>query len=471
MPAQSSSHAFRWIVITVAFGAFMSKLDSYIVNISLPTIAGRFNATSSQVSWVVLVFLLVSTSSLLLFGKLGDRFGLRRIFFLGYLLFTLGSLLCGLALSLEMLIASRFIQGMGSAMILAIAFAIVPKFLPPEKTGWAFGIASTGAALGIAIGAPAGGLITGFLSWRWVFFVNIPFGLLAMYAVTQYIPDENEARPKPAAKARFDILGAWLSFAGLALFIYPLSTGWEFGWTSARILGSFAASFVFLAIFIAREMSCDEPLLELSLFKSFHFSAAVLSTLFAYMLHAGNSFLLPFYLEKGKGIPTEKVGLILMIYSVIYMAAGPFAGRISDRVRPSTLCAFAMLSAASCSFVFASTLDRPGIFAVIIFLIWIALSFAFFISPNNNQVMRLAPTDKQGSASGVFNTINSLGLALGVCVFESLMSRSMTGTSLSRSFASNSFAGYKNAYIFGGIVCIIALFLSLLIGLNHKNKR
>ncbi|MHB8110414.1 MAG: DHA2 family efflux MFS transporter permease subunit [Syntrophorhabdaceae bacterium] len=471
MPSQPAPHVFRWIVITVAFGAFMSKLDSYIVNISLPTIAGRFDVTSAEVSWVILIYLLVSTSSLLLFGKLGDRFGLRRVFLIGYLLFTAASLLCGLSVSLEMLIASRFIQGIGCAMILAIAFAVVPKYLPPEITGWAFGIASTGAALGIAIGAPVGGFITGFLSWRWVFFVNIPFGILAMYAVYKYIPDEKEPVPKPVRKARFDILGAVLSFLGLSLFIYPLSTGWDFGWTSPRILGSFAASFCFLVIFFVRELRCDEPLLELDLFKSFHFSAAVLSTLFAYMLLAGNSFLLPFYLEKGKGLSTDKVGLIIMIYSVIYMAAGPFAGRISDKMRPSTLCAFAMFSAALCSLVFAFTLEAPGITAVIIFLIWIAFSFGFFISPNNNQVMRLAPMARQGSASGVFNTINSLGLALGVCIFESLMSRSMIGPTVSRSLESGSFVGYKHAYIFGSAACLIALFFSLLIGFNNKNRR
>ena len=466
MPSRPAPLAFRWIVITVAFGAFMSKLDSYIVNISLPTIAERFNVTSSEVSWVILVYLLVSTSTLLLFGKLGDRFGLRRVFFFGYMLFTLGSLLCGAALSLEMLIVSRFVQGLGCAMILAIAFAVIPRFLPPEKTGWAFGIAATGAALGVAIGAPAGGFITGLLSWRWVFFVNVPFGIFAMYAVKKYIPNESTARLKKLRKAGFDIFGAALSFTGLVLFIYALSTGGDFGWASQRILGSFGASIVLLAGFFVREAKCKEPLLELKLFKNFHFSAAMASTLFAYMLLAGNSFLLPFYLEAGKKLPTQTVGLVIMIYSVIYMAVGPFAGRISDKIKPSTLCAFAMLSAALCSFVFAFTLHIAGLVPVIIFLVWIAFSFGFFISPNNNQIMRLAPAHKQGSASGVFNTINSLGLALGVCLFESLMSGSATGGGIS-ALKTASLTGYKHAYLFGGIACIIALFFSLLIGRNH----
>ena len=464
MPSPSERQtAFRWIVITVAFGAFMSKLDSYIVNISLPTIAARFNVTTAEVSWVVLVYLLVSTSTLLLFGKLGDRFGLRKVFFLGYLLFTIGSLLCGVALSLEMLIASRFVQGLGCAMLVAIAFAIIPRFLPHEITGWAFGIAATGAALGIAVGAPVGGIITGFLSWRWVFLVNVPFGIFAMYAVNRYIPDEDGAADRNIKKAGFDILGAALSFAGLALLIYGLNTGREFGWTSPRIIAGFAAAFVFLGAFFLREIKCEEPLLDLRLFKSFPFSAAVASTLFAYMLLAGNTFLLPFYLQMGKGLPTVAVGLVLMIYSVVYMAAGPFAGRISDRMRPSILCGFAMLSAALCSFVFAFTLAAPGLLAVVVFLIWISLSFGFFISPNNNQVMSLAPAERQGSASGVFNTINSLGLALGVCLFEMIMSRSSA-------LQPGSFTGYKDAYLFGGIVCIVALFFSLLVSRSQKNN-
>lgn len=463
---------YRWIVITVTFAAFMSKLDSYIVNISLPTIAARFNVTSAEVSWVVLVYLLVSTSTLLLFGKLGDRFGLRRVFFMGYLLFTLGSLLCGFSPSLHVLIASRFIQGIGCAMLIAIAFAVIPKFLPQEITGWAFGMASTGAALGIAVGAPVGGIITGFLSWRWVFLVNVPFGIIAMYAVMKYLPDEDKEASNGLKKAGFDMFGAALSFAGLALLIYGLNMGRAFGWTSQRILGSFIASFFLLAAFFIREVRCKEPLLDLGLFRNFHFNAAVASTLFAYMLLAGNSFLLPFYLEIGKGLKTAAAGFVIMIYSIVYMAVGPFAGRISDRVQPSLLCVFAMFSASLCSLVFAFTLAAPGLFPVIVFLVWSALSFGFFISPNNNQVMSLAPDERQGTASGVFNTINSLGLALGVCLFEMLMSGSLptdgppllSGPAVQEA----SLAGFKDAYIFGGIVCAVALFFSLLASLRKR---
>ena len=469
MPTQpEQTSAYRWIVLTVTFGAFMSKLDSYIVNISLPTIAGRFNVSTGEVSWIVLIYLLVSTSTLLLFGKLGDRFGLRRVFFLGYLLFTLGSLLCGLSMSLDMLIASRFIQGAGCAMLVAIAFAVIPKFLPQEINGWAFGMAATGAALGIAIGAPVGGIITGFLSWRWVFLVNVPFGIFAMYAVAKYLPDEGERPSRVLKKAGFDIIGAFLSFVGLSLLMYGLNTGREFGWMSTRISGAFIISFLFLAAFFIREMKCSEPLLDLSLFKSFQFKAAVSSTLFAYMLLSGNSFMLPFYLEIGKGLPTVTVGFVIMIYSIIYMAAGPFAGRISDKVRPSMLCAFAMLSAALCSFVFAFTLSGPGLLPVIVFLAWIALSFGFFISPNNNQVMRLAPPERQGAASGVFNTINSLGLTLGVCFFEMIMSRSLAADGSLPAAGTAAPAGFKNAYIFGGIVCCVAFFFSLLVGRNRN---
>jgi MFS family permease len=233
---------------------------------------------------VVLVYLLVSTSTLLLFGKLGDRFGLRKVFFLGYLLFTIGSLLCGVALSLDMLILSRFIQGIGCAMLTAIASQSYPDSCPTRSRGGHSALRPRGRLSVLAVGAPAGGIITGFLSWRWVFLVNVPFGIFAMYAVNRYIPDEDGSRSRDLRKAGFDILGAGLSFAGLALLVYGLNTGREFGWTSPRIMGCFALAIVLLAAFLIREIKCDEPLLDLRLFKKFRFSAAIASTLFAYML-------------------------------------------------------------------------------------------------------------------------------------------------------------------------------------------
>lgn len=166
----------RWIVISVAFSSFIVVLDAYIVNVSLPAIARYFNVGTSDVVHVIVAYLLIITSTLLLFGKLGDRFGFKKFFMLGFCFFTAGSLLCGISPTLGILIASRCLQGIGGAILYAIGTALIPKHLPEHRRGWAFGTVATAAGLGMAIGAPVGGFITQLLNWHWIFLINVPVG-------------------------------------------------------------------------------------------------------------------------------------------------------------------------------------------------------------------------------------------------------------------------------------------------------
>lgn len=469
--AAADRSMYRWMAISVAFANFMARLDTYIVNISLPTISRYFNVTTGEVSRVILIYLLVSTSTLLLFGKLGDRFGLKRVFILGYIFFTAGSLFCGISPSLHALVLSRFVQGLGCAMLVATSFAIIPKFLPHSIVGWAFGISSIGAGLGIAVGAPLGGIITGYLSWQWIFLINVPLGIIAIFIANRVIPPE---KGHPKTRGGFDIAGSLMSFAGLSLLLYALNTGHEAGWGSLKIVSLLVATLIIFATFVIWETRCSLPLIDFSLFKNPRFTYANISAFFAFMFLAGNTFLLPFYLIIGKKLDTVHAGFLLMIYSMVVMVVGPLAGRLSDRIRPSLVCTIGMFSAAACSFAFSLTLGADGLVPVLVLLFWLPLSYAMFISPNNNQVMTLAPADKHGIASGVFNTVNTLGLALGVCVFETVMSASMPhhGTSLGKYLAGKSvlppqfFEGFRNAYTLGGIICLIALVFSAMIRLR-----
>ena len=230
------------IVISVAFSSFMARLNNYTVNVSLPTISHDFNIGTGEASRVVMSYLLIITSSLLLFGKLADRVGLKRIFIIGYIVFVAGSLLCGISRGIDTLIGARFVQGIGSAMLLATSFAIISKFIPPDRTGWAFGITSTASALGVATGAPVGGLITGYLSWHWVFLINVPIGIIAFIIASKKIPDERP-QTKTSELERFDFLGAVLSFLGLAILLRAFNMGKELGWGSPTIILSFFSSF------------------------------------------------------------------------------------------------------------------------------------------------------------------------------------------------------------------------------------
>lgn len=471
---RSARYASLLIVISVAFSSFLVRLNNYMVNISLPTITRSFGVTSSDASRIISSYLLIITTTLLLFGKLGDRIGLKRVFISGYVIFTVGSLMCGLSHDIDMLIGSRFVQGIGSAMLLAVSFAIISHFLPEGNTGWAFGITSTASALGVATGAPVGGIITGYLSWNWAFFINVPVGIVAVIVAMKYIPGtkpgSSSAPEREGGRKGFDFLGAILSFAGLGLLIYGLNNGNKEGWLSPLVIGCLVSSLILIGVFVAWERRHRDPLLHLDLFLDSRYAFALIATFLVYMLISGNAFLMPFYLEVVKGLNAQAAGMMLLIYSIIYVILSPVSGRLSDRVNPAMLCTIAMTSATVCVLFFSFTLHWQGLTVVTVYLVWLALSLVLFFSPNNNQIMRFAPPDKKGVSSALFNTTTNLGMVVGVTVIEVVFSAvaydsaGPTGKAALKDLVGTGSvtSGFTHAYLTGALCCFLALVFSLL---------
>ena len=448
------------IVISVAFAAFMSVLDSNIVNISLPTMAQYFNVSMSQIIWVTMAYFLVLTSTLLLFGKLGDRYGNRNLFMLGYLGFVVGSFLCGISPTLLFLIFSRVIQGLGAAILYTTVFSLIPKFISPNRRGWAFGLIATAAALGVTVGAPIGGIITGLFSWHWIFLINVPVGIFAIVFAALVLPQEKVAKKKGS----FDFLGAILSFTSCFCLILALNLGYNAGWLTPLILGLFIAAAIFFALLIVWETKANDPLLDLSLFKDRNFLFANISSFMVFAFVSGNAFILPFYLQYERGLKVEYSGLIILTYSLIYMFVGPYGGNLSDRVPPRRLCSLATFSAALAVFVFSFTLALPGLIPTLVFLVWLALSNSFFVSPNNSEVMGLAPINKQGTASGVFKTITNLGMVLGIALFEVVFSSSIPSSITHETYQPGMFVpGFHNVYVFGALIMVVAFYFSFMV--------
>ena len=280
----------QWLLLSVvAVGAFMANLDTCIVNVCLPTIAREYEASPSAVSLVVLSYLLCEVSFLLLFGKLGQIWGISRIFLLGFATFTVGSLLCGLSPSLVHLVGWRALQGVGGSMIFAVMLVFPGLYLPAGKRAAAMGVLTTASALGVAAGPPLGGLLTSTVGWHWIFFVNIPVGVAALLAGLAWLPRRHPA----CSDGRIDVVGAVLSFLALLSLLLALNMGREWGWGSPRTVALVGVAACCALAFVHRETHTEYPLLDLGLFRR-RFSLATAAFLIAMATTGGVLFLFPF---------------------------------------------------------------------------------------------------------------------------------------------------------------------------------
>jgi EmrB/QacA subfamily drug resistance transporter len=470
------------LIGSVAVAVFMARLDIYIVGISLPTIARSFHAGTSAASWVTMGYLLFNCGSMLLVGRIADSVSARTLFLVGYAIFIAGSLLCGLSTSLGMLIACRCVQGIGGAVLVILTYTVIARFLPADGLGGAMGLLATAGALGIAVGSPLGGFLTEQLSWQWVFFVNVPIGVVAMVLAWRSVPAQGGRERRLGG---LDYAGAALSFLAVAAFVTTLSVGEEAGWGSAPVVAIFGLSVVAAALFLVRQRRAKDPLVAGSLLRERRFLLANAITVCGLILMGGNSFLMPFYLELAKGLSSATAGLVLLVYAATFMVLSPFTGRLADRYAPWRLCATGMGVGAAACVTYALLLGSPGLTAAVVFLMGLALVYALFMAANAKQVLESAPTEHKGAASAVFGTLYTLSLLLGVNLFETVYSQATSGPVTAAASASASAAGtaagagaeaatgwwlpgFSGAYMVGALACALALLLCFGVPLLEK---
>lgn len=460
----------RTILITVCLSMFMANLDISIVNISLPIISHHFSVGIGIVSRVVLVYFLIMTGCMLGFGRLGDTRGFKRVFIAGFLVFIVGSFLCGIASGITQLIIFRGIQALGASMLAAMAPAIASALLPSNMRGKALGIIGTFAAFGISVGPAVGGIITAHLSWRWIFFINVPLGVIAIMLALSILPKD-----RPDTKdIRFDFIGTVVIFAALMTLLYALNMGQERGWTSPLIVSSFCASYIFFVVFYAREKSIAYPLIDFSLFRNRNFSMGTIASLFVLMLLNGTIFLFPFYLEIAGGLKIDEAGIILVIPSAVMMFMGPISGSISDKTGPKWLCGGGMFLCSFSVILFTLLGAQSSISFIVISLTLFGLTAGMFMAPNSSLVMGEASQEHAGTASSIMMVTRHAGGVLGVCLFETIFSMSLPQTvsleNVSLNHAAFSpetlMAGFHNAFIFGMFLCLAAALFS--IGIRKK---
>jgi EmrB/QacA subfamily drug resistance transporter len=411
----------KWVVFTiVAIGVFMSTLDSSIVNISLPTIASFFQKPlSGAVEWIVIVYLVVIAATLLTIGRLADMTGRKAIWATGLAIFTLGSAFSGASPSLGFLIGARAFQAVGASLLFAVSAAMLTGAFPANERGRVLGMNALVVALGVSVGPTLGGVITQYLTWRWIFYVNVPLGIIGVIATLRLLRE-----PKRSGRGRFDPAGAALLTVGLAAITLGLSFGQEWGWSSFMLIASLVIGVVALATLVVVESRVASPIVPLTLFRERVFASANLSLTLSFLALFAVSFMMPFYLEQLRDFSLIESGLLLTPLPLTIAVFAPFSGRLADRIGTRWLAASG-LTIACAGLVFISQLQASSsIFDIVWPLVVTGFGQALFQSPNNSALMGSAPRSAQGVASGFLATGRVIGqstsVALAGAIFTSL---------------------------------------------------
>jgi EmrB/QacA subfamily drug resistance transporter len=406
-----------WTLAAVAFGLFMIMLDNTVVNVALPSIASDLKISISELEWIVTGYALTFAALLITGGKLADMYGRRRIFVIGLTIFSLSSLACGLAPNAGFLIGARAVQGLGAALMNPATLSIITATFPPRQRGQAIGIWAGVSAMALAIGPLVGGLIVDNFSWNWIFFINVPIGVLGI-VVSQLVIKESR---DTSHEQSIDLPG--LLTSGLALFAlsYALIEGNTKGWSSPEILGLFAAAAVLVVAFILLESRQRLPMLDLSLFRINSFVGANVVALLVSLGMFGVFFFISLYVQNILGYSPTKAGAIFLPMTILIILIAPVAGKLSDRVGGRWLIGGGMTLLGISLLLYQRITVTSGFWTLLPSLILGGIGMAMTMSPMTSVAMGSVPVDKAGVGSGVLNSFRQMGGALGIAIMGAIL--------------------------------------------------
>jgi EmrB/QacA subfamily drug resistance transporter len=414
-PAGDANIRKWWSMLGIGLGVLMSTLDSGITNIALPTLVEQLHTTFPVIQWVVLSYLVVITAAMLSIARLGDMIGKKRVYMTGLGIFSAGSLLCGLSPSVVWLIGFRALQGTGAVMMTSLSMAIITEIFPPEERGRALGIMGAIVSVGLALGPSAGGVLVGLVSWRAIFLVNVPIGVIAILIVWKVVPG---LAPR-AQDRRFDLPGALVVFATLATYALGMTLGQYRGFRDGLILALLGLSALGLVAFVMVESRVRHPMLDLSLFSDPVFDINLLMGLLVFVVLAGQ-FIFPFFLELVKGYSTTQVGLMLVAVPALMGIAAPLAGTLSDRFGSRVISLLGLIVIAGACLGLSTLHEDVTGWGFVLRAAPLGIGFGIFQSPNNSAVMGTAPRDQLGVVSGLLALTRTLGQTSGLPLIGAL---------------------------------------------------
>ena len=442
----------RWALASLSLSTLLPALGTSIASVSLPTLAQTFSASFQEVQWIVLAYLLASTAVVISVGRLGDIIGRRRLLLAGLLVFTAASILCGVAPTLWLLIAARAAQGLGAAVILVLSMALVGETVPKEKTGRAMGLLGTMSAIGTALGPSLGGILISVLSWRAIFLINIPLGVLAFFLAYRYLPVDR--RGQETKRVGFDTVGTLMLALTLAAYALAMTIGrGQFGTLNAALL---LAALFGVGLFVLAEARVASPLIRLAMFHNpllnagFATSALVATVLMATLVVG------PFYLSHGLGLDPVLIGLVLSVGPIVVVLTGVPAGRLVDRVgaQRMTIMGLVAIAVGSCSLTIIPL--AFGITGYIAPIVVVTFGYALFQTANNTAVMKDIPSDRRGAISGMLNLSRNLGLITGASVMGAVFALASGTSDITEASPEAVAAGMRITFAVAAVLIIVA---------------
>ncbi|MDX6402377.1 MAG: hypothetical protein QOF27_2983 [Gaiellaceae bacterium] len=446
-----------WTLVAVAVGLFMIMLDNTVVNVALPSIQKELGISISELEWVVNAYALTFGVLLLSGGKLADMLGRRAIFIAGLVIFTGASLWCGLAGGATSLIAARTVQGVGAALMNPATLSIITATFPPRQRGTAIGIWAGVSALALAIGPIVGGLLTEKINWSWIFFINIPVGVLGVIAARLFIDETKDT----SAEQSLDLPGLLTSGIGLFALTFGLIETNSYSWTSTRVLALFAIAVIALTAFVLLELHQRLPMLDLTLFKNPTFAGANAAMLLVGLAMFGIFFYNSLLLQGVLGYGAIKTGATFLPMTVLIILVAPIAGRFSDRIGARWLMGAGMTLLAVALILFG-TLDESSTFWNILpGLLLGGVGMAITMAPTTAAAMGSVPVAKAGVGSAVINSMRQVGGSLGIAIMGALVATVVTVAPTNRLWRHQFVGGYHRAVHVGAALVLLGAIISV----------
>ncbi|MER8182341.1 MFS transporter [Kitasatospora sp. NPDC094015] len=447
----------RLALAGLSLSMLLSSLGTSIANVALPALGQAFGASFQQVQWIVLAYLLGVTTLIVSVGRLGDLTGRRRLLVAGITLFTVASVLCGVAPSLWLLIAARAAQGLGAAVMMALTMAFVGETVPKERTGSAMGLLGAMSAVGTALGPSLGGALLSGLGWRAVFLVAAPLGLLTLLLTHRHLPADRRAE-RTGDRVRLDGTGTLLLALALAAYALAMTIGHgRFGVLNLALLVAAAAG---IAVFVRVEARAAAPLIRPAMFRDRRLSASLaMSTLVSTVMMA-TLVVGPFYLARTLGLGAAAVGLALSVGPVVAALTGVPAGRIADRFGTGRTTALGLTAITAGALVLAVTPASAGLAGYLAPLVVVTAGYAVFQTANNTAVMAEVPAERRGVVSGLLNLSRNLGLVTGASVMGAVFALASAAPDVGTAGPAAVATGMRVTFAVAAVLVLAALALA-----------